>query len=330
MRLTRFTRDLKALRGTYQSLADEAALADDEASYKLTLSARGFSRRTRRVVDDKLSFSATLMRAGEVRAASRLLDEVQDEVRTEEAALLEQVNEVKAAQAVRREKMTRLRLVRLVAVATLGSMLMGLSALGMTAASFFDARRADAARSAGGLLVAGSAAHERRARVLAHKLAMAGGSKRVAGLLMKLSPEDLAKLERLTYNGAGPGTLEHFLVATLPTPLAHKLATITGIASAASASAVSATKDTLADGVAVVAHVKKRAAKEEAAAKESAEEEKEESTEPADDSGTQKDGDDNEPADDGNDPPLPKQDPLSGGSDDSDGEAPDPGSLLDR
>jgi hypothetical protein len=329
MRFIRFARDIKDIQGTYRDLAAEAARADDEASYKLTVMARGFARRSRRVVDDKLSFSATLMRAGEVDGANRLLDEVQTEVRTEEAALMEKVNEARVAQAVRKDKMTRLRLVRMVAVAVVGSMLMGLSAAGFAAVSYFDARERDAARNAQGFLKVASVEREMKANSLAESLGVAGKGG-VADILMKLSMKDLLELEKMTDAGAGPVALEEFLVAALPSPeLAKKLAdTIAGAAAAAAAPAVAAPVAKKARDVTTLAAATKKRARDEAKAKEeAAEEETEASSEPSDEPSPddQPTNDDKNPPDDDDGPTLPPGGPFDGQSSDKDGD----GGLLD-
>src|SRR5688500_15840653 len=92
-----FIRDLREATGALKELVADDARHEEDAKLELTVSAQRFSQETREVVDDKLSFSATLMRAGEVDAATRLLAEVEAEVRDNEAALFEQVNEVKVA-----------------------------------------------------------------------------------------------------------------------------------------------------------------------------------------------------------------------------------------
>jgi len=115
----------------------------EEAGYELAVSARNFSRNTQAVVDDKLNFSATLMRAGEVTAANRLLEEFERDVREEEAALIEKVNEVKVAEAVRRDGITRVRLARVLAVAMIGSSLLSFSAAGMALAGLIKDRAAN-------------------------------------------------------------------------------------------------------------------------------------------------------------------------------------------
>jgi len=132
MWIGRLKRELKELS------RDCARAADDEetAGFELTRSARAFSQRARETADDKLAFSATLMRAGEVGAANRLIYDLERDVRTEEAALAEQVNEVKVAAATRRSKMTRLRLARTLVAAVLAAGLLSFSAAGMAVASF--------------------------------------------------------------------------------------------------------------------------------------------------------------------------------------------------
>jgi hypothetical protein len=129
-RMARDARDL------YRGFVELLVFEDDneDASYEIAVSARDFSRNAQAAVDDKLNFSATLMRAGEVEAANRLLKEFHDEVRDEEVALIERVNEVKAAEAVRRQGMTRVRLARVLAVAMVGSSLLSFSAAGMALA----------------------------------------------------------------------------------------------------------------------------------------------------------------------------------------------------
>ena len=122
------------------SLGSKPSEKDRADSFELAVSARRFSRRTQAVIDDKLSFSATLMRAGEVEAANRLLAEVGEEVLTEEVALLERVNEVKAARSIRpsgHDRVTRGRLARTLAVAMLGASLLAFSAAGAAVVGLF-------------------------------------------------------------------------------------------------------------------------------------------------------------------------------------------------
>jgi hypothetical protein len=135
-------RMVRDFRDLYRSLSEMLVFEDpvEEAGYELAVSARNFSRNTQAVVDDKLNFSATLMRAGEVSAANRLLEEFERDVREEEAALIERVNEVKMAEAVRRDGLTRVRLARMLTVALIGSSLLSFSAAGMALAGLLKDR----------------------------------------------------------------------------------------------------------------------------------------------------------------------------------------------
>lgn len=146
MGIKRAIGDLRELHQSVVELFDDDRTAEAEASLQIARSAQRFSQNTKEVVDDKLSFSATLMRAGEVQAANRLLAEVEHEVREEEAALIETVNEVKVAQSMRRARVTRLRLARLLAVAMLGSALLTFSAAGMAVAGFLRDRAEEVTR----------------------------------------------------------------------------------------------------------------------------------------------------------------------------------------
>ena len=140
MGLKRFVSDIHEVQRNLSELLAENTAEEEAARLQIAQGASRFSRRASKVVDDKLSFSATLMRAGEVNAATRLLAEVQEEVLTEEVALIETVNEVRVAQAVRRGRITRLRLARSLAAAMLGACLLAFSAMGMAVASALQDR----------------------------------------------------------------------------------------------------------------------------------------------------------------------------------------------
>lgn len=135
-----FFADVHEVQRNLSELLAANTAEEEAARLEITQSASRFSRRASLVVDDKLTFSATLMRAGEVNAATRLLAEVEQEVRDEEVALIETVNEVQVAQAVRRGRITRLRLARSLAVAMLGASLLAFSAVGMAVAGVFEDR----------------------------------------------------------------------------------------------------------------------------------------------------------------------------------------------
>lgn len=230
MRLLRVMGELSQLRREFRELTTESAAEEEKAKYELTASARKFSRDAKDLVDDKMTFSATLMRAGEVDAANRLLEEVEQDVRVEEVALIEKMNEVKMARATKRERMTRNRLARLMAVSLAGSMVMGFSALGMAAASFVQEREQDQARQN---FVAQRRATEdggrSRARGEAVKKLM-GLDKQSRKLLLlqaetgNLSLADVAAIQ--TFGQAGNvGALESLLTEVLDSPdLARQIA----------------------------------------------------------------------------------------------------------
>ena len=132
MGIGRFRRELDEL----SSECSRAARAEDAATWELARSARAFLQRTREVADDKLAFSATLVRAGEVQAARRLIHELERDMREQQAALAEKIDDAGAAAATRRAKVTRLRLARTLAVAVLAAGLLSFSVAGVTVASF--------------------------------------------------------------------------------------------------------------------------------------------------------------------------------------------------
>ncbi|MDQ4064993.1 MAG: hypothetical protein M3161_02990 [Actinomycetota bacterium] len=190
---------------------------DRAAGFEIAVASRHFSRTTKAVVDDKLSFSATLMRAGEVEAANRLLAEVEDEVLSEEAALLEKVNEVKVARSIERRPVTRLHLARALAVAVLGSSLLASSAVGMAVAGLFrdrDARAFDVPSDARGTRGAGDALTQRRAGNAMKHIS-------IAGIPMRLTRAEFRQYSQLTSGRIDEDRLETFLLSVLPAPLAE-------------------------------------------------------------------------------------------------------------
>ena len=215
----RMARDFRDLyRGFVDLLAVEEI--NEDASFELAVSARRFSRNTQEVVDDKLNFSATLMRAGEVEAANRLLKEFHDEVREEEVALIERVNEVKAAEAVRKQGTTRVRLARVLAVAMVGSSLLSFSAAGMALASLVKDRAADADD-------AQIAIRRDADRVLGTRVAAAdrrNGLRRVniGRLKLMLSRSELATIRALAGGAVDESGLTD-IIGLLPDVLAEKV-----------------------------------------------------------------------------------------------------------
>ncbi len=217
IRLARDLRDLS--RGLVELLT--VSVDGEDASYEIAVSARRFSANAQAAVDDKLNFSATLMRAGEVEAANRLLKEFHDDVREEEVALIERVNEVKAAEAVRREGMTRVRLARMLAVAIIGSGLLSFSAAGMALASLLRERAAELAQVASG-------AKESDDRVLSTRLAAqrARDNKlrpvRIGRLKLMLSAAELRTIRELAGGTVDESGLQE-LISLLPRQLAEKV-----------------------------------------------------------------------------------------------------------
>ena len=222
--------DIRELRRELSELSAPST-EEREAGYKLAVSATRFSRRSKRVVDDKLNFSATLMRAGEVDAANRLLEEFERDIRDEEAALIECVNEVKVANSLRKERVSRLRLVRLMAVALLGACVMSFSALGIAVAGMFQDRQShraadrianhDRVSSVAGKQLAGRAKSPRSRRSL-HALD-------VVGARQSLTAQQLHTYVRLAASG-DDASLQDFLMSVLPSTLAQKVSSVLGVA----------------------------------------------------------------------------------------------------
>lgn len=217
-----FIRDLREVTGALKELVADDERHEEDAKLELAVSAQRFSQETREVVDDKLSFSATLMRAGEVDAANRLLAEVEAEVRDNEAALIESVNEVKVARAARRERITRMRLARSLAVAMLGAAVMATSAAGMAFASFLEdraqveaaaERRHDRRRADGPTRAAAAARADRTQRAAKVKRV------EVRGVEAALTAKAFAAFEQLKSGDVEPAELEH-LLSLLPAELA--------------------------------------------------------------------------------------------------------------
>lgn len=293
-----FIRDLREVTGALRELVAVDERHEEVAKLDLAVSAQRFSQETREVVDDKLSFSATLMRAGEVDAANRLLAEVEAEVRDNEAALLEQVNEVKVARAARRERITRMRLARSLAVAMLGAAVMATSAAGMAFASFLEdrARAADVATRRHDRFDAGFPAHaagraqEKRAGLASVKRV------EVRGVEAALTPKALAAFEQLQSGDVEPAELEH-LLSLLPADLADTMREALATAQAAE----KVVKDVLPAEIRPVA--KKKTPKDERPADEA----KDDSAEKPDDEPSP----DPEPSDDGSAEPdeEPEDDP---------------------
>ncbi|MDQ3963418.1 MAG: hypothetical protein M3277_05840 [Actinomycetota bacterium] len=213
-----FDRFLGALDRFAYRIAGPSA-EDRAAGLELAVASRRFSRRTKAVVDDKLAFSATLMRAGEVDAANRLLAEVEVEVRTEEAALIEVVNEVKFEREINRKPLTRVAFARMMAAAMLSSTLLATSAVGMAVAGLF---KEDGAQ------IGSSGETEASAKrssdiVKGIRLAKATMPVKIGGVRMNMTEAELNKFRELTRGDFDGKRLETFLLGFLPPALAQQV-----------------------------------------------------------------------------------------------------------
>jgi hypothetical protein len=235
MSMRTFLEDFRDLRRSVRELmaTETETEAEAAASNVIVTSASRFSRRSRRVVNDKLSFSATLMRAGEVDAANRLLDEVERDVRTEEAALLETVNEVKVAQTARRERITRLRLARTLAGATLGAGLLTVSAAGVAVASFLQDREeaARVTRAAGAPETYPTYPVAQGSRVAFPKPNLKMKRMDIGGVRLMLTAAEAKQLERFAGPDVDASKLET-LISVLHGSLAEKVRQAIAAASA--------------------------------------------------------------------------------------------------
>lgn len=243
--------DLRDLKRAFSELFAPSP-EDEEASYQLAVSARRFSKRTKAAADDKLSFSATLMRAGEVDAANRLLAEFERDVRDEEAALIECVNEVKAAGAVRKQFEWRRRIGGLAAAGLLGSSVLGFSAASMAAVSMFKERASEAQ------LAQHARSTEQSARATNRRAVAARSNKvvrkiKIAGVNVTLRGDQVAAFKALTTGTVQSSDINRLLVL-LPDAVAAKVQRAIG-----AASEVIASPPTVSDIAAKLKKVKKEA-----------------------------------------------------------------------
>ncbi|HEX2052016.1 MAG TPA: hypothetical protein VHJ34_15470 [Actinomycetota bacterium] len=198
-----------------------ASAGEEAASYDLALSTRAFSRRTRRVVEDKLEFSATLVRAGEVDAASRLIEDLQRDVRDHEAALIERVNEARVGQRTRHDRVTRLRVVRALASALVSACTLSMSLLGVAFAAWVVDSDAPARHGRAVRHDARAGARPGGDRPSARRDARVERVVRIGGMAVALSPDELRTYRALIADGgAHDGRLEAFLLSVLPAAVA--------------------------------------------------------------------------------------------------------------
>ncbi len=212
--------DLRDLKRAFSELFAPSP-EDEEASYQLAVSARRFTKRTKAVADDKLTFSATLMRAGEVDAANRLLAEFERDVRDEEAALIECVNEVKAAGAVRRQFEWRKRIGGLAAVGLIGSTVLGFSAASMAAVSMFK-ERASQAQHAHLVRSSGQSSRPADRHVVAKRPSKIIRNVKIAGVNVTLRGDQVAAFKALTTGTVQTSDIKRLLVL-LPDAVAAKV-----------------------------------------------------------------------------------------------------------
>lgn len=203
-------RDLTQLRDAQQT---------SEAAARLELARRThtFTARSKKVVDETMSLSAVLMRAGEVDEATRLLAEVDREVETEKAALMETVHEVKSRAVVTRQKMTRLRMAKMMLTTVLGASLMMFSAFGVVLAKYLAPSPAQGAQ---GQITAPSDVAPSGQRATLNRIKHI----HFAGMKIALTPEQMEKYERLTAAGANDEELKEFLRKVLSPDLADRIA----------------------------------------------------------------------------------------------------------
>jgi hypothetical protein len=198
-------RPFRAIKKIEQELeelhrADQAA--EEAARFEIVQSAGRFSRRTKEVVDSTMSLSATLMRAGEVAEANRLLADAEQEVRNEEAALIETVNEVKVSAAHRRHRISRLRLFKAVATVALGGTLTMGSAFGVVLTNHL-VNRPDR--------VAGAATPDSKVAAARRGLK----SVPVAGVKLKLTQRQFKEYKQLLAGRVDKAGLKEFLEEVL-------------------------------------------------------------------------------------------------------------------
>jgi hypothetical protein len=200
-------RVLREIDRRLEELSAAERAAEEHARFELARSASRFSRRTKKVVDDTMSLSATLVRAGEVDEANRLMLEAERQVRDEEAALIETVNEAKAAGANRRRTISQLRIARTVATAFLSGSMFVFSAFGVVLARqvFADDPTVQRPAQRGPELANGSAKR-------IHSIEVAPGVK------LRLTSAEVKELTRLAGNFDKKG-LREFLVQRLPNGL---------------------------------------------------------------------------------------------------------------
>ncbi|MEA2460456.1 MAG: hypothetical protein QOH90_633 [Actinomycetota bacterium] len=196
--------ELRQLRRALRELKKADAAAEESARFELTQSTRHFSRKAQETLESTMALSAMLIRAGEVDEAHMLIDQVEREVREEEAALRETMNEVQVDRHERQQKIAKLKLTRLFAGLITGASLMVLSIGGIAVASMFLHRNDP------------SPAH--RARVAAeHRQIHNRKQVKIAGVSVKLTAHQLATYKHLSAGSSvASSEMRDLLTAVLP------------------------------------------------------------------------------------------------------------------
>ncbi|MGH2753105.1 MAG: hypothetical protein ACRDLB_01605 [Actinomycetota bacterium] len=200
-------RAIKKMEEEIEELRRAEEAAEEAARFEIVQSASRFSRRSREVVDSTMSLSATLMRAGEVDEANRLLADAHKEVRTEEAALLESVNEVKVQKAQRTHRISRLRFFKTLATVALGSSLIMSSAFGVVLTNYL-VNRPDRSAAADEL------SRDRKARPRDNIVKRIP----VGGMKLELTPAQLKEYKQIVEGRVDRAKLRDFLEDVLADP----------------------------------------------------------------------------------------------------------------
>lgn len=273
-------RPIRALRDVNRNLTEQLEAeraADEAAAFEITRSATQFSQRSKEVVDGTINLSAVLMRAGEVEEANRLLAEAEREVRTEEAVLIETVNEVRAQGLERRSRITRLKLLRMVATALLGGSVMVFSAFGVAVAKFLTEGPpvASAHEPARGSFAADTNESFRARERAARHVRVPGTDVRIA-----LSGKELSDYLTLKKNpNIEAGDLRDFLLSIAPDDLVSRV--VSAVASTALSTKAEAEKVVTRLSEEVEGEASKESAPSESPSAEPSESPQEEETDPS-------------------------------------------------
>lgn len=209
-------RAIKEINRSLDQLEQAEFRAREEARLELVRSASNYSKRTKQVVDGTMNLSAVLMRAGEVNEAERLLATIQQDVKHEEQVLLESVHEVEVASATRRERMTRLKVAKMLATAMLGAAVMSFSVVGVAVARYFSDGSPTIGSGTGTYVLSGPAEVSPRQRQKIVLLSLGDWT-------LELSKGQYRRYQKLV-DQQNPEELRAFLLRHLPPEAADHLA----------------------------------------------------------------------------------------------------------